>query len=176
MQDILTEVGLSAGAVYRYFPSKDDIVAAIAADALATIASAFEGTFAAAVPLPLNDVLDHVLTTVRELEASQGMGRIVIQAWGEALRAPLLAAQGEEIFARMRRTLIDFVRAYQRLGLLDDDVPPEAIARVLIAFLHGFLVQHVLLGGPDEAIFRDGLHALLRSGARANETANLRRD
>jgi len=34
MQDIVAETGLSAGAIYRYFPSKEDIAAAIAAAAL----------------------------------------------------------------------------------------------------------------------------------------------
>ena len=32
MQDIFRETGLSAGAIYRYFKSKEDIVAAIAAE------------------------------------------------------------------------------------------------------------------------------------------------
>jgi AcrR family transcriptional regulator len=32
MQDIVAETGLSAGAIYRYFKSKEDIVAAIAAE------------------------------------------------------------------------------------------------------------------------------------------------
>jgi hypothetical protein len=32
MQDIVAQTGLSAGAIYRYFPAKEDIVAAIAAE------------------------------------------------------------------------------------------------------------------------------------------------
>jgi len=32
MQDIVAETGLSAGAIYRYFPAKEGIVAAIAAE------------------------------------------------------------------------------------------------------------------------------------------------
>jgi AcrR family transcriptional regulator len=40
MQDIVAETGLSAGAIYRYFPSKEDIVAAIAAEHHAAEAAA----------------------------------------------------------------------------------------------------------------------------------------
>jgi TetR/AcrR family transcriptional regulator, transcriptional repressor of aconitase len=42
MQDVLAEARLSAGAVYRYFPGKDDIIAAIADDALAEISQAVQ--------------------------------------------------------------------------------------------------------------------------------------
>ncbi|MYW34996.1 helix-turn-helix domain-containing protein [Streptomyces sp. SID2119] len=41
MQDVLKEVGLSAGAVYRYFPGKEDIIAAITEETFATIRGAF---------------------------------------------------------------------------------------------------------------------------------------
>src|ERR1700685_4704206 len=37
MQDVLTEADLSAGAVYRYFRGKEDIIAAIADEALAEL-------------------------------------------------------------------------------------------------------------------------------------------
>ncbi len=43
MQDILRESGLSAGAVYRYFPSKVDIIAAIASSAMAAMMSSLPG-------------------------------------------------------------------------------------------------------------------------------------
>ena len=37
MQDVLGEAGLSAGAVYRYFPSKAAIVAAIAQETVGEV-------------------------------------------------------------------------------------------------------------------------------------------
>lgn len=42
MQDVFKEVGLSAGAVYRYFPGKEDIIAAITKETFAVIRGAFE--------------------------------------------------------------------------------------------------------------------------------------
>lgn len=42
MQDVLHEVGLSAGAAYRYFSGKDDLIAAIAGEAVGSVRQAFE--------------------------------------------------------------------------------------------------------------------------------------
>ena len=56
MQDVLRESGLSAGAVYRYFASKEEIVAAIAGEAFGLVRAAFADA-AAAVPPPTPDVL-----------------------------------------------------------------------------------------------------------------------
>ncbi len=42
MADVIRESGLSAGAVYGYFKSKEEIVAAIADDALSAVDELFE--------------------------------------------------------------------------------------------------------------------------------------
>ncbi|CAM5738620.1 hypothetical protein SMICM304S_11530 [Streptomyces microflavus] len=65
MQDVLKEVGLSAGAVYRYFPGKEDIIAAITEETFATIRGAFaEASRMSPPPTPdvlLSGVLGRVL-------------------------------------------------------------------------------------------------------------------
>ncbi|MFD0775947.1 helix-turn-helix domain-containing protein, partial [Streptomonospora algeriensis] len=43
MQDIIDEAGLSAGAVYRYFRGKDEIIAAISLDAAGAVAAIVRG-------------------------------------------------------------------------------------------------------------------------------------
>ena len=68
MQDVLSEANLSAGAVYRYFRSKDDILAAIAIDALAKVASAFEDVFDTDTTPLVEEVLDRILTIVQRLD------------------------------------------------------------------------------------------------------------
>ena len=42
MQDVLKEVDLSAGAVYRYFSGKEELIGAIVAEVLGSIREAFE--------------------------------------------------------------------------------------------------------------------------------------
>ncbi|SCE42811.1 transcriptional regulator, TetR family [Streptomyces sp. DpondAA-F4a] len=52
MQDVLKEVGLSAGAVYRYFAGKDDLIAAIADEAFQYIRHAFSEAAEISPPPP----------------------------------------------------------------------------------------------------------------------------
>jgi AcrR family transcriptional regulator len=161
MQDVLAEANLSAGAVYRYFRGKDEIIVAIATTSMATVAGAFERAVAAD-PLPqIPDLLADVLAAVEEMDAEHGTGRMVIQVWGEALRSPALA---EQITSRIREVGKSFTAAveiYQERGLVADDVPAEHVARTLIGLLPGFLVQRALLGDVTAETFRDGLRALL---------------
>src|SRR4051794_34533397 len=86
MADVIRESGLSAGAVYGYFKSKEEIVAAIADDALSTVDELFEDILATEAPLTptaaLRTALEHI---VRIGEQPGGdVTRVAIQAWAEA--------------------------------------------------------------------------------------------
>src|SRR3954454_3162407 len=65
MADVIRESGLSAGAVYGYFKSKEEIVAAIADEALGTVDQVFRQILAtqdAVTPVAaLRTALDHVV-------------------------------------------------------------------------------------------------------------------
>ena len=161
MQDVLGEANLSAGAVYRYFRSKDEIIAAIAAEAVAEVAGALDGAFDADDPPPLDEVLGAAFVAIRRVDAEQGMAKLALQVWGEALRSPALAETLRAVIARVQGSLSRLVATYQDRGLMAADAPPEQVARVLIGLLPGFVVQHALLGDVDPAAFRSGLRTLL---------------
>src|SRR5580700_9107537 len=73
MQDLFAEAGLSSGAVYRYFASKDDVIHAVAAeDPGASVGAA----------------LAEVLEIAQARDARDGLGQIAVLVWGEALRSP----------------------------------------------------------------------------------------
>jgi TetR/AcrR family transcriptional regulator, transcriptional repressor of aconitase len=161
MQDVLAEANLSAGALYRYFRGKDEIIGAIALNAMNTVAGAF-GSVAESDPLPpLPDLLAEVFATVERMDDENGTGRMVIQVWGEALRSPDLA---EQITSRIRdvaKELIVVVERYQERGTISADVPAEYVARTIIALLPGFIVQRALLGDVTADMLRQGLRGLL---------------
>jgi AcrR family transcriptional regulator len=163
MQDVLAEAGLSAGAVYRYFRSKDEIIAAIAGEAVAEIAGAVDGALDADDPPPLDEVLGAAFQAIQRIDAKQGVARLALQVWGEAVRDPALAETLTDEVRRVRGLLTRLVQVYQAQGRMPDDLPAEQVGRVLVGLLPGFVFQHALLGDVDAASFRAGLRTLLAS-------------
>jgi AcrR family transcriptional regulator len=161
MQDVLAEANLSAGAVYRYFRGKDEIIAAIAGEAVAEVAGALDAAFDAADPPPLDEVLGAAFVAIQRVDAEQGFARLALQVWGEAVRSPALAEMIRGEVPRLRAALARLVRAYQDRGLMATDAPAEQVAQVLTGLLPGFVFQHALLGDVDPAAFRAGLRTLL---------------
>jgi AcrR family transcriptional regulator len=161
MQDVLGEANLSAGAVYRYFRGKDEIIAAIASEAVAEVAGALNTALDASDPPPLDEVLGAAFLAIRRVDAEQGVAKLAVQVWGEAVRSPALAEILKGEIRRVRASLARLVRIYQDRGLMAADVPPEQVARVLVGLLPGFVFQHALLGDVDPEAFRAGLRTLL---------------
>lgn len=159
MQDVLSEANLSAGAVYRYFRSKDDIVSAIATGALHEIARALEPGDDGAAP-PLEEVVGRMLAAVENLGATQDVPKLAIQIWSEAVRSPAIRERVREALDRVRATVAQQVQRYQDQGLMTRDVPAAHVARVLVAMTAGFMVQYALVGDVDAAMFGDGVRAL----------------
>lgn len=167
MQDVLAEAELSTGAVYRYFKSKDDIIAAIAAEALAEVASAFELDDGAAPP-DLGNIVELVLGVERPpLSGSPESAQLLVQVWSEALRSPSLSAKLKEVMTEARGVVGGLVARHQQLGLLPADVPAEHVADVLIALVDGFLVLRAVYGHADSVAFRNGIRALMSAPAQA---------
>jgi AcrR family transcriptional regulator len=161
MQDVLAEANLSAGAVYRYFRGKDEIIAAIAGETVAEVAGALDAAFGADDPPPLDEVLGAAFLAIERVDAEQGFARLALQVWGEAVRSPALTEMIRGEVPRLRDTLTRLIRVYQDRGLMAADAPAEQVAQVLVGLLPGFVVQHALLGDIDPAAFRAGLRTLL---------------
>ncbi|MEV6400473.1 TetR/AcrR family transcriptional regulator [Streptomyces sp. NPDC051907] len=165
MQDILREAGLSAGAVYRYFRSKEELIGAIAGEAFAAIRGAFDDA-ARTTPPPTPDVLlGRVLRTMLEEQVPGGdrqeFARLIVQVWTESLRDDALAAMMREGYAGMRQAWAKLVDAYRDNGLMTADVPADHVARTMIATAQGFIAQQAIFGDVRVDVLEDGLRALM---------------
>jgi AcrR family transcriptional regulator len=169
MQDILTEAQLSAGGVYLYFKSKEEIVEAIAVDTLAFFTAAFEELLASDGLPPLDVVLGNALRILRERDREQPTFRVVVQVWGEVGRAPRLAAQVADAQVRARELLGRLIEGYQARGDINPAAPVERIAQMLIAIMIGYVAQCAMLGDTDVDEFVDGLRPLLDARLRSPE-------
>ncbi|MEU1477644.1 TetR/AcrR family transcriptional regulator [Streptomyces sp. NPDC001668] len=174
MQDVLKEVDLSAGAVYRYFSGKEELIGAIVAEVLGQVHEGFEEAARSSPPPPpdllVASVLGRVLATKESLtvDGQPAFARLVIQVWTETLRNDELAAVLREGYGAVRETWARIVRAYQDAGTMRPDVPPEYVARTMMAAAMGFIAQQALFGPAPAEILSEGLRALTGMRAEAD--------
>ncbi|QGV81818.1 TetR/AcrR family transcriptional regulator [Streptomyces ficellus] len=175
MADVLGETGLSAGAVYRYFRGKEELIEAIVTEVLEALRTTFETAARQAPPPPPDVLIGQVMTEVLtersglSYDGEESLPRLMIQVWTETLRNEDLAAVMRAGFLKVREAWVRVVLAYQRAGLMRDDVPAEHVARTMIAAAQGFAAQQALFGAVPVAVLQDGLRALMSmDGQRAS--------
>lgn len=170
MQDVIDEAGLSVGAVYRYFKSKDELRTAVAEQTVGGLLTEVAAIAAHQPPLPLAESMSRVLALVEPLlRGPDPLARIAVQAWGEALRDPDLGEFLRGLIERMRGHFTTIARQAQRAGDVPPEVDPAVVAPVLLSLLPGYLLQQVHTGGPDPASYLAGIqllfaHPIRRSG------------
>jgi AcrR family transcriptional regulator len=181
MQDVLKEVGLSAGAVYRYFSGKEALIGAIVAEVLGSVRAAFEEAARQSPPPPPDELVASVLgmtLAAREslvVDGRPALPRLVIQVWTETLRNEELAAILREGYGSVRAAWGSIVEGYQKAGMMRADVAPDDVARTMIAAVMGFIAQQSLFGPAPVEVLRDGLRALtsMRDGKSATDGSQL---
>ena len=160
MQDVIAEAGLSVGAVYRYFKGKDEIIAAIAEQYSGEI-SARLGELIADPHRPLAEVMETAIDLVDANTGPDGMMRLALQVWSEAMRDDVIAVTAERIYATMRGNFIRLARRAVRTGELPADTDPEAVGGALFSLVVGFALQRMLSGQPDPEVYKRGVRALV---------------
>lgn len=167
MQDVLKEVDLSAGAVYRYFGGKDELIGVIVGEVLEVLRQVYADA-AVSTPPPLPDVLvSRALTRLREIRPGMLDGgawaypRLIIQVWTEILRNAELAARVHAGHDAVRASWERVVMSYKAAGLVPRSADADAMARVMIALAHGLVAQEAVLGDVSEETLVNGLRALM---------------
>jgi TetR/AcrR family transcriptional regulator, transcriptional repressor of aconitase len=167
MQDLFTEAGLSSGAVYSYFASKDDMILAIAEENMRGVIETIRTVITQRPDAPAGAVIAEALDMLHAEDARNGTGKLAVIVWGEALRNPSLAARFAAMVTRIRADLTEFVRDRQRSGDLPGEPPPDALAAAFMSFVPGYILQLALLGSAAVDGIPDALRALWPSSAPA---------
>jgi AcrR family transcriptional regulator len=139
--DIVRESGVSQGMLYLYFTSKDDLIAALAADR--HLGEAALNAIAERGRDPLKSVLALIrLYSSRLSDPAQADAlRVGMQGWAEALRNESVKAGVLEGLVLAREALIRVIRRGQRTGVFRKEVNASTVAHVLIAIFQGFVLQ-----------------------------------
>ncbi|MEE8385093.1 MAG: TetR/AcrR family transcriptional regulator [Dehalococcoidia bacterium] len=149
MQDICKESGLSPGAIYRYFTSKEAIRTAVfdrqqewARDVLETARSQ------AGQPRDTLEVIGQTMwLSYFNDPAFETMARVEIENWPEALRDKELLDNHRKNLTFWRTLVTQLLTEAKKVGQLRADVDPASLASLFICAHQGLL--HLRLVDPD---------------------------
>jgi AcrR family transcriptional regulator len=144
LADIVAESGLSTGAIYRYFTSKDDIIRAVCEQAQDAFPTALTAD-------AVNGFLEHVRALARDV----GHARLVAQIYAEAALSPALAAIVAQQISVTRAAVAE---------LLPEELQdqPEEIAEAFVAVCAAYSQQLAVRGDLDPAPFTRALMSIVR--------------
>lgn len=168
MSDVIGEAGLSAGAVYLYFRSKDEIIVAVARQVFAGIEDRLL-TFLAEDPPPSPAAIADFLIQqpVRaHADAPAALFPLLLSVWAEAARNPAVNEVARSVLAELHTVLAGALRRGADAG---HHLPaaPDLLAPVLMALVQGLVMQQAIVGRPSVEDYRTGVRALFEAPAQA---------
>ena len=146
MQDVAAEAGMSPGNLYRYFPSKDALVAGLCErDRLGlsqefTALGAAGGDFLAAF---------HALGKKHFEDTNAGKARLCLEIWSEATRNPAIAALQADFDRTLEEQLAAAFERAKAAGRVNPAVHARAVASIVGKLGDGLFVRRAVAADFD---------------------------
>ena len=146
IDDVVAACGMSVGAIYNYFPNKDELIRASIDASNRANASAIVADMQAAGTL--GERMERAMAGWwKSTVEVPGGPAFLAEAWAEASRRPVireLMAVGSE---RATTVAALFLRQGIASGELPADLDVEALARTYTALLNGLVLEYVMRNG-----------------------------
>jgi len=166
MQEICMEANMSPGNLYRYFPSKEAIIAGIAERDRAEVGAEFAGADLSQGLFPVLEGLAHHHFTERPIEQVL----LCTEVMAEARRNPDIARISESFDVDVRKWLRDLLDGAVAHGDIPADIDFDGVITMLMIIADGVWWRRALDRNFDPAamlpIFMDIVRHLLRSKPR----------
>jgi AcrR family transcriptional regulator len=162
MDDIITASGLSAGAVYSYFPSKEALIFAAVTASLSGIRELLDPLLKRD-PLPSPEqLLGEVAAAIEHFTTREGfdLKRLALLGWSEAQRNEQLRSTMRGFYTVFRDHLAAVARSWAVTGVINPQASADDVSRALLAVILGFVVQSALLGDVAPAAIGRGIAQL----------------
>jgi AcrR family transcriptional regulator len=162
MADIISESGMSAGAIYGHFEGKQQLALAVAQRILGNRMAEFDIRLGGGeLPAP-----SRMLRVMMEgLRGDLHDTGVLLQLWGEAVTDTEMSGLVGPIFVRIRGLMGPYLRrwAIEHRGLGEDvaDTWSEDVLFVFFGIAQGYIVQSALLPGFDSDAYFRGVAAVL---------------
>jgi len=160
MEDIIRESNLSAGAIYLYFQSKDQIIEMLADERHEREKHLIAESFAGA---EWDKSLSGLFTAFRDALVEPGQKkerRLGIHLWAEALCNPKVLRLIRRGINQPLELISTEIAKAQSEGRLRKNIDPDAAARLLIALFHGFILQQAWDDRADVRAFASAAHEM----------------
>ena len=165
MQDICAEAGMSPGNLYRYFRSKEALIAGIAERDRAEVAQSFASADLAAGFFALLEGMAHH----HFAEKPDEQVKLCTEIMAESRRNPEISRIYASFDADVRKWLVDLFRAGAERGDIPADVDFEGVISMLMIIADGVWWRRALDPSfrPERMvpIFMDITRHMLRSGS-----------
>lgn len=161
MADIIAASGLSAGAIYLHFESKQQIALAVGRQVLGRRLDDLDHLSGGSLPDPVSMLRVILARMVDDIVDP----RLPVQLWGEAASDPEMGALVGEIFGTLRDGFTRYLTAWatQRGAAAPAEWADRALPAVL-ALAQGFMVQRALVPGFDADAYFDGVRLVAGAG------------
>jgi TetR/AcrR family transcriptional repressor of uid operon len=146
MQDVAAEAGMSPGNLYRYFPSKDAIVAGLSERDRARVARDFD-TF------DTGDFMGSFVRLGRKHFEDEPRERAILclEIWAEAARNPVFATLCADFEQEVVKRLTEVLREAQERGDVPPTVDAHAVAVLISTLADGLFVRRAIVPSFDAA-------------------------
>lgn len=145
MQEICAEADISAGALYRYFASKAEIISAIAEDKRQESDEAFLRTAEKSGAIAAVCQAGEDFFT----KCAEGDGALIADIIAEAIRDEAIADALRGANDHGVKKFIQVIVAAQGRGEIDATLDPEIAANTLLGALEGIALRRALLRQSD---------------------------
>lgn len=158
MEDVAKKLGVSKGAVYQYFPSKDVLFLELCGGVAKKVEDMLRTNFVGA---SLKESAKRMMDL--EFERMERREMLMFEALAEAPRNKALEKVMRDNYSASQKVLADFLEGLKRQGRLKKEVDSVKAARFLMALRSGVLVSALQGLDKDEAkrVWVEGLDSIL---------------
>lgn len=165
MADIIAESGLSAGAIYGHFTSKDELMELTASEILdARFLEVAEARAQQPLPAPgeiVRLLVTGLMTHIMDIQ-------LLVQVWGQVPINPRLKQMSSDIGARIRAMFVGYLTDWHAqklpgepsLRLDEAHELAERQAPVYMGLVQGYVTQTVLFDGFDGEAYLEVVESL----------------
>lgn len=161
MADVITASGLSAGAVYGYFASKDDLILALADRAISMIEPVFDELLATDPTPSLPEAIAGITAQAQAMaQDNEDLLPVAVAAWAEAARNVQIRGQVSDRIMRLRNRFTELALRLQQQGRLSSAIDAVSVGQAAAGTIPGFLLQRLLFNDIDPSHYAAGLAAM----------------